>query len=811
MNVILRLFLIVLPMVASAATVSAAESFESFLNTHCLRCHGPEKVERDLRIDQLSRDFKVGADSHLWAEIVERINAGEMPPAEEPQPTEDEIASVVTQLDARIREGRAARMATRPPVAHYRLSRREYQNTVYDLLGVRYDPTQPGELNADPLWQGYERIGALLSLSPSHVERYYRAAEIVLDRAFPQQSVTSQTIRKTAAEIRYGGGKQQQEYLDRFGIKRPLRALIFPGRLQAALRPNWLGRVGPEHSGLYRARIQVSGIRPPGGQRAHLRIGQSTGEATNEGLIELDVLAPEDQPEIIEFEVFLEMPASLDFNVVVTDIISRDKGGHHRNILGGSNYIFTHTSETQLLNPTGPKLFDESGNGIFSFVLLDWIEWEGPIESDTERATRVGLFPPNDASLDTVTDHLQRFAQRAWRRPVNPTELQHYLNAYETELAAGESVSSAYRVALLGVLTSRNFAYIVEGETQPRTRLTDWELATRLSYFLWSSMPDNELFDAAGGGALSGDELATQVDRMLADPKVDRFVKDFPRQWLQLHRLGMFPPDGKLYPDYDVWLETSMHEEVVHYFREMFTGNLPIDAFLKSDWTMVNPRLCEFYGLPEPSTSGVQRVSLRQEDHRGGLLTMGAILGLTSDGTRHRPVHRGVWVSEAIFGKTPPPPPANVDPIEPNPPSSPKATIRQKIEAHAQNANCAACHRNVDPLGLAFDQFDAIGQWRTHERVDQGTGEDPPVNASGVMPDGRAFSDAEQFKQLLLDDRDSFLKAFVEHLCTYGLRRVMTVDDREDIQAIVNEAKQNHYQLKDIVRAVALSELFRKR
>jgi hypothetical protein len=324
-------------------------------------------------------------------------------------------------------------------------------------------------------------------------------------------------------------------------------------------------------------------------------------------------------------------------------------------------------------------------------------------------------------------------------------------------------------------------------------------------------MPDRALFDSARNGELTGDALAAQVDRMLADSKIDRFIDDFPRQWLRLHQLGMFPPDGKLYPDYDVWLEASMREEVVHYFREVFANNLPIDTFLSSDWTMANPRLCDFYGLPEPKVSGFQRMSLRPDDGRGGLLTMGAILGLTSDGTRHRPVHRGVWVSEAIFGKTPPPPPANVEPIEPNPPESPKATIRQKIEAHAKNANCAACHRNIDPLGLAFDQFDAIGQWRTHERVEKGTGDDPTVDASGTMPDGRKFSDAAQFKQLLLEDRDQFLRAFVEHLCTYGLRRVLTVDDREDIQAIVADSRQKNYQLKDIVRAVAVSDLIQKR
>ncbi|MEM7011266.1 MAG: DUF1592 domain-containing protein [Verrucomicrobiota bacterium] len=790
-------------------SAAAEESFEPFLKAHCVRCHGPEKEKGDLRIDELSRDFKAGIDGHLWAEVVERINAGEMPPEDEPQPSETEIAAVISQLDEKIREGRQARMAARPPVAHYRLSRKEYQNTVYDLLGVRYDPAKPGELNADTLWHGFERIGSELSLSPSHVERYYKAAETVLTRAFPDKPVETRTVRKTAAELRYQGGSKQQEYLTRFGIKRPLRMLIFPGRLQRAFAGNWLGASPP--SGLYRGRIQASGIRPPGGQTAHLRIGQRTAESANEGLIELDVLGTEDEPEVIEFEVFLEMPTNLEFNAVATDIIDRRKGGHYRNALSSTNYIFTHSSETQLLNPYAPKMFDEEGNGIYSVVLLDWIEWEGPIETDAERATRNDVLPPEDATPEIVAEYLQRFAVRAWRRPVMLEELKPYLSSYESERRFGEDLLAAYRVALLGVLTSRNFTYLVEGDAKPREQLTEFEFASRLSYLLWSSMPDEALSTAAREGKLNGDSLKTEIDRMLADPKIERFIDDFPRQWLQLHRLGMFPPDSKLYPDYDVWLEASMREEVVHYFKEVFANNLSVDAFLTSDWTMANPRLCEFYGLPEPQAGGFQRVALKPENRRGGLLTTGAILGLTSDGTRHRPVHRGVWISEAIFGKTPPPPPANVDPIEPNPPDSPKATIRQKLEAHAENANCAACHRNIDPLGLAFDQYDAIGQWRTHEFVEYGTGDNPRVDPSGEMPDGRAFADAEEFKQLLINDRDRFVEAFIEHLCTYGLRRVLTVDDREDIQAIVDEAKQKDYRLKDIVRAVALSELMQKR
>ncbi len=793
-------------------SVYAAAPFEAFLEKHCIACHGPEEEKGDIRFDLLSRDFKSGLDSHHWAEALDKINSGEMPPEDELQPTQDEIAAFVTKLDSLLKEGRATRMAARPAVSHYRLSRKEYQNTVYDLLGVRYDPAKPGELNEDTLWHGYERIGAQLALSPSHVDRYYRAADIVLDRAFPAESSEARKIRKTAADLRYGGGKSQQEALDRFGIKRPLRYLLFPGRVQTALSSNWLGRTGPEHSGLYKLRLQASGIRPPGGQPAHLSIGKQTSEETVDGLIEFDITASEDSPQIYEFEVFLEMPTQLHFAVVATDVVDRRGGAAFRNALASrGGYIFTHSSKTLLLNPNAPQMFDGEGNGIFSTVILDWIEWEGPLVTEAEKSQRDGVLPSDDATPEVVAEHLRRFAERAWRRPVKKEELKGYLETYRVERESGEKATAAYRIALQSILTSRNFIYLVEGEPETRDRLIDWELASRLSYFLWSSMPDDALFTAATSGVLNSDSLKKEVDRMLTDDRINRFIDDFSRQWLQLHRVGMFPPDKKLYAAYDDWLETSMRREPVEYFREMLTKNLPIDSFLASDWTMANARLCDFYGLAEPETGGFERVSLRPEDHRGGLLTMGAVLGLTSDGTRHRPVHRGVWLSEAIFNRTPPAPPANVDPIEPIPPKGTKITIRQRIEAHATNASCAACHRNIDPLGLAFDQYDAIGQWRTRERVATGVGEDPLVDASGVMPNGRPFTGSVEFKQLLLEDRDRIARAFIEHLCTYALRRVLTVDDRDDLKSIQEEAKKNQYRVKDIVRAVALSDLIRKR
>lgn len=795
-----------------AGVVHCAEPFEAFMAKHCIRCHGPQKEEGDIRLDRLSRDFKSGIDTHHWAEALDKVNSGSMPPETEPQPTQAEIAAFVTSLDARLKEGRAARMAARPAVAHYRLSRKEYQNTVYDLLGVRYDPAKPGELNEDTLWHGFERIGSELSLSPSHVDRYYRAAELVLDRAFPAVTSEARKVRKTAAELRYGGGAEQQAMLDRFGIKRPLRYLLFPGSVQNALSPNWFGKTGPEHSGLYKVRIQASGIRPPDGQTAHLSIGKRTGEETVDGLIEFDLTAPEDKPQVYEFEVFLEMPATLDFCVVATDVVDRRAGAAFRNALGSrGSYLFTHSSETTLLNPTAPQMFDDQGNGLFTTVLLDWIEWEGPLLTAAEKSRSAGLLPPEDATPEVIAEHLHRFAERAWRRPVKRDELADYLPAYRSERDAGEKTLDAYRVAMQGVLTSRHFIYLVEGEPTARERLNDSELAARLSYFLWSSMPDDGLVAAARGGKLHGDGLKKEVDRMLSEGKAERFVDDFVRQWLQLHRVGMFPPDKKLYPTYDAWLEKSLRSEPVEYFREMYAKNLPIDALIDSDWTVANARLCDFYGLPEPKTGSFQRVALKPEDHRGGLLTMGGVLGLTSDGTRHRPVHRGVWVSEAIFGKTPPPPPANVSAIEPSPPESPKATLRQKIEAHRNNASCAACHAKIDPLGLAWDNYDAIGQWRTVEKIAQGVGKDPAIDASGVMPDGRAFQDSVQFKRLLLEDRDQVARAFIEHLSTYALRRVLTVDDEDDLKLIEAEAKKNDYRVRDIIRAVATSQLIQKR
>lgn len=765
------------------------EAVQPFFEEHCLGCHGAKKQKGEFRIDQLMRDFTELSTAERWHEVMIRLNAGEMPPEDEVQPGADDVTEVAAWISGRLQEGRAARMAKRGPVVLYRLSREEYAHTVYDLLGVHYDPTLPGRFNEDPRWHGFDRLGSMLTLSPSHITRYLSAADTVVSQAFSGQDPPSKTERAEAND-----GKAQ-EWLSNNDMDGPVRWLLYPGRRQ--------GQVRASAPGLYRIRIQLSALPSFKGRLPHLSLWNGT---LKQSVVGLDVFAPEDAPTVVELETFL--PAgSYD---LMNETPGLPDGGRN---LSETQVPFVSTQDKRFIKPTGYKLYDEEGRPIFPLLIVDWVEWEGPILPVVDREKRADLYPAKEDDPAEVRAALTRFAERAWRRPASAVEIERFMDILSRERAAEEAFRPAYQAALTGVLTAKNFYYLSEGSAaEDRELVNDWELASRLSYFLWNSMPDEELFALAREGSLhQPDVLRRQVTRMLTDSRINRFVESFPQQWLQLHRVGMFPPDAELYPDYDKWLEKSMVLESTRFFGEVFERNLPLHSFLTSDWTMMNARLAMHYQMPLLESTSFQRVVLRPEDHRGGLLTHASVLSLTSDGTRHRPVHRGVWVSEAIFGKTPPPPPPNVEPLEPTPSDEPKATIRMKLEAHATHALCASCHRKIDPLGFAFEPYDAIGRWRTHEQDPSGQGEDPPVDASGVFPDGRAYEGPEAFKQILVKDIDRFAEAFVEQLATYALRRVMTLDDREALTEIAAGCKSSDYPLREVIESVVLSDLFRQR
>ena len=779
-----------------------AQEFEQltlpFLEKYCIQCHSAELQKGDFRVDNLS--LKVGTeDTPQWLEVMERINSGEMPPEDAKfKPEPQESASIVEWIANRMKDGEATRLAKRGKVSYNRLTREEYVNTVRDLIGVHFDASDPGGFLEDEDWHGFERIGSILNLSASNVEKYFYAAEVVLAEAYPPEKPAYFESTHRAVE-----GKSVPEH-----YREDLAARGLLDKLRFEMWPRDIFRGTVRQSlpvaGIYEISYTLSGLKPIKGPAPRLKVVETQLDRV---LFEQDIIAPEDKPITVTFQAHLPKghPQIMVFN---------DVPGPSNTPLSGRHGSKPFVSIAEGRIPWQIKLTDESGAARYPFLIIDSVSWRGPIITDQEQGRRAEYWPAEEGNLEQVRAGLGRMARRAFRRPVPAEELDGYVAVVQAELAAGEKFSDAVKAGMLGILCSKSFLFIAEGDQETnRQSLNDWEIASRLSYLLWSTMPDDELFSLAEAGRLRDrSELSRQVARMLADPKSGRFSQSFARQWLQLKKVGRFPPDKMLYPDYDKHLEQSMVAETTAFFHEVLHSGLTLREFLDSDWTMLNARLAKHYGLPSPETSSdmLQRIHLPSDSRRGGLLTHASILSLTSDGTRHRPVHRGVWVSEAIFGRTPPPPPANVDPIAPNPVDSPKATLRMKLEAHIKDPNCASCHSKIDPLGLAFENYDAIGRYRTVEQT-EGAGDNPPVDPRGKLPDGRTYETPEEFKKLLLSDIDAFNEAFIEKLATFGLRRSISFEDRDEITAIAEASKAKDYRLRDIIEAFVLSDLFQLR
>ena len=776
---------------------------QPFLKKYCVECHSADVQKGDFRVDNLSP--KVGTENTpQWLEIMERINSGEMPPEDaKVRPKAEESARIVEWIAARMKEGEAARMAARGRVSFNRLTRDEYVNTVRDLIGVEYDAKDPGALLEDPEWHGFERIGSVLTLSPSNIEKYLTAAETILAEAYPDPLPAN---AKPAPP--FGGSKpaiveeqineRHRERLRELGLLDKVRFEMWPGDI---FRGSSIGQL-PE-AGVYEISYKLSGLRPPQGRAPRIKVYH---ELLDRVLFEQDIVADEDKPITVTFRAHL--PKGHQSIFVYNDVpgpSNTPRSGRH----GEVPFISTKIGRI----PWQMKLTDEAGHARYPFLILDTVSWKGPIVEEHEKQLRDDYMPREEGNMQQARECLARLAGRAFRRPVTDEEIAQYMRIVQSELEAKETFRNAMKAGMLAILNSKSFLFIAEGdENASRQTLNDWEIASRLSYLLWNTMPDAELFALAEQGKLRDKAvLEQQVARLLADARSQRFTDSFATQWLRLKKVGMFQPDKNLYPDYDKALESSMVGETKAFFREVLSSGLTLREFLHSDWSMLNLRLAQFYGLPEGlvTDDDFQRVSLPADSHRGGLLTQAAILSLTSDGVRHRPVHRGVWVMESIFGKSPPPPPANVNPIPTNP-TGPKATLRQKLEAHIHDANCAVCHAKIDPLGLAFENYDAIGRWRTEEVTD-GVGENPKVTAAGKLPDGRTYQTADEFKKLLVEDLDAFNDTFIEKLATYALRRSMSFDDHDHLEAIAAASKAKDYRVTDIVTALVTSDLFQKR
>jgi hypothetical protein len=446
-------------------------------------------------------------------------------------------------------------------------------------------------------------------------------------------------------------------------------------------------------------------------------------------------------------------------------------------------------------------------------LVVDYLELQGPMETKTLPPSHERILfrtPKADGSdrQEVLRDVLAKFASRAYRRPATDDELNRLVALTSQIMQDGESYEAAMQIGLEAVLVSPQFLFRIETDKGPPTPgghpLNDWELATRLSYFLWSSMPDDELFELARQGKLHDTAVVdAQVRRMLGDAKAKAFVENFAGQWLQLRNLKIVTPDSKLFPRFGDGLREAMRKETELFFEAVLKEDLSILTFLDADFTFVNERLARHYDIPDIKGKEFQRITLGG-DKRGGVLTQASVLTITSNPTRTSPVKRGKWVLENILGAPPPPPPPGVEELSEDKDKVLSGTLRQRMEQHRSNPSCASCHQRMDPLGFGFENFDAIGAWRTRDG-------EFDIDPSGTLPNGKSFQTPKELRAILLERRQEFRKCLAEKLLTYALGRGIESYDACAIDRIVNETAGHDDKLQSLILAIVHSDPFQKR
>ena len=744
------------------------KNIQPFLKKHCIRCHGETKSEAGLKLDVLPRDFLAGSrDARAWREVLDRLNLGEMPPEDEPQPEQTEHEATTRWILKELKRAVATSKDGAGQIVLRRLNREEYNNTIQDLLGFN---ARPADLfPADGTAHGFDNIGRALMMSPLLMEKYMFAARKLLDRAIvtgEQPKVVKRRVEVENLSRYFTRQKTRRTFHSGFMVRQSDFLLMTRGTTFLPTVDSF--RFSPDEE--YAFRVRASAIE--GGSYPPRMVIMFDGIKIWEGDVEASELAPK----VYEVRVPVE---------------SSSTGGRRVVKVAYPNFDVNHTMP----------------------LALDYIEIEGPIYDQWPPESHRRIFfkgPEAEKNFAYAREIVSRFATRAYRRPLHEEEVDNLMILYRAERDQGSSFEESIKVALTVVLCAHDFLFLVEPKSTTNSKLrplSDFELASRLSYFLWNSMPDKELFGHAQTGRLSDESvLESQVRRMLKDPKSARFVKSFVGQWLQTRLVGSFPPDKMLFPNYDYHLETSMIRETESFFAEIMRNDLSALNFIDSDFSMLNERLARHYGIAGVKGDHFRKVRLPADSQRGGIVTHASILTGLSDGTRTKPIKRGVWILENLLGDPPPPPPPNAGEIEPNKKGNEALSLRQRMEQHRQNPACASCHRKIDPLGFSLQNYDAVGAWRTHE-----TGVEQVIDASGELPDGTRFSSPVEFKNILMKQKDSFCRCLTEKLFVYALSRGLEITDRDLVERISRDMSKNDYRITNLIIGIVNSDAFQSK
>lgn len=748
------------PQRPNAATDEAyTQHVQPLLKKYCHDCHADGVDEAGLALDKFPTADSVLSSRKQWNRVLQMVKAGAMPPGEhETQPTMEERDQLVTWIDDKLHWVDCSLPPDPGHVTLRRLNRAEYNNTIRDLLAVDFQPAS--DFPSDEVGYGFDNIGDVLSLPPLLLEKYLDAAEEISEKTIVGEPAKLAAQRVEGEKLNKSGG-----------------AGSVSGRGFVSMASN--GSVWSQFQfpvdGEYTLRAEAAADQA-GGELAKMRF-----LIDGKPIKTFDVKGHR-KPDVYETKF-------------------RMKRGRHK---------FEAAFINDYYNPKARNRRDRDRNMSVRFLAVS-----GPanvsLDGFPEPHRRLVITRPKkgESPRAAATQVLKAFLPRAFRRPVQDDEVSRFAALVEMAVKRGDTYEQGIQLALQAVLVSPHFLFRVESQPKPgeqtTVELNDYEIASRLSYFLWSSMPDEELFQAAARGQLRDEpSIRQQVRRMLKDQKSQSLVDNFATQWLNLRVLDEIEPDPKQFPSYGKPLREDMKRESMEFFAAVMREDRNIFDFLDGNFTYVNERLAKHYGINGVRGEEFQKVSLTGQP-RAGVLTQASILTLTSNPTRTSPVKRGKWVMENLLGTPPPPPPPDVPELEEAAKTAPAgASLRKQLEIHREDAGCASCHRTMDAIGFGFENFDAIGRWRDRD-------DGAKIDATAELPGSGHFNGPLELLKLLKQRDTEFRRTFVERMLTFGLGRGLEYYDRCTVENISEKLAANGNRFSVLMEEVAVSAPFRQR
>ncbi len=727
-----------------------------FLKKYCFDCHSADEPQAGLDFEKFPDEASVLKARKKWEKVLGMLEFESMPPGDhDPLPTADERKVVVDWVESKLYNLDCTIVRDPGRVTIRRLNRAEYNNTIRDLLAVDFKPAS--DFPSDDVGYGFDNIGDVLSISPLLMEKYLKAAEKISETAIVVQSPSRQHFEGNKLKPSKGVRPAARGFYSIASAGQVAAQVKFPSNGEYILR----AEAAAQQAGSEVAKMEF-------------RLGNR------------------------KLKVF-EVKGNRDAKVYETTVK-----------LSAGTQQFAAAFINDYYNPKARNPNDRDRN-----MYVRFLEVQGPLGAETdglpESHRRLITCRPDDkrSVKDCAKEILQDFASRAFRRPATDEEVGRLVTLVEFATEQGDNFESAIRLGVQAVLVSPHFLFRVEDDRTGNDPMVehavgDYELASRLSYFLWSSMPDDELMELAKTGQLHrSNRLQQQVRRMLKDPRSRALVDNFATQWLNLGSLDEVTPDAKRFPAFNEKLRDDMRRETQQFFATVMREDRSILDFIDGQFTYVNARLAKHYGIPGISGEQFQRVKLDGK-RRVGILTHASILTITSNPDRTAPVKRGKWIMENILGTSPPPPPPNVPELEETVKAKPNASLREQLELHRKDPGCASCHRQMDPLGFGFENFDAIGAWRDRDGKFR-------VDASGTLPGNQSFNGPAELAQILKKRSTNFSRCLTEKMLTYALGRGLEYYDRCATDKIVKALENNGYRFSTLVIEIVKCEPFKMR